>query len=89
MKATAVLSSVAFAKTHDLEMLYAQVPESLGLALDLRALASLSQHAVESRYPGDWDPVSREDAEDAIAAALAVRQAVRAHVPPGPGRDEP
>ena len=37
-------------------------------------------HATEGRYPGDHRPVSREDAEQAVAAARKVREAVRARL---------
>ena len=35
---------------------------------------------VEARYPGDWDIISRREAEDAFAAACAVRQTISAEL---------
>jgi len=29
----------------------------------------LTQYATQTRYPGDWEPITEEEAEDAIAMA--------------------
>jgi hypothetical protein len=52
----------------------------------LRSLAAevseINRYAVEGRYPGDWEPIAREEAETAVAVARQVRQTARALLPP-------
>jgi len=44
-------------------------------------LAILNRYAVEVRYPGNWEPISREEAEDAVALAEKIRREIRRHLP--------
>ena len=37
--------------------------------------------SIEARYPGDWEPIHRDEAEHAVAIARQIRQAVRANLP--------
>ena len=41
----------------------------------------LNPYIIEGRYPGDWDPISREQSEAAVAIARQVREAVRGLLP--------
>jgi HEPN domain-containing protein len=41
----------------------------------------LNRYTIEARYPGDWEPITREEAEEAVAIARRVRDAVRTHLP--------
>ena len=70
-----------FPRTHDLMELLRRVPPSAGLQLTVADLGSLNRYAVETRYPGDWEPITRTEAEDAVACAHDVRSAVRALLP--------
>jgi HEPN domain-containing protein len=70
-----------FPRTHDLMELLALVPTSAGLGVALTDLGTLNRYAVETRYPGDWEPISRVEAEEAVARARHIRQAVRALLP--------
>ena len=40
-------------------------------------LVKLNRYSIESRYPGDWDPISRSDAEEAVAIAQRVRDIIK------------
>lgn len=40
----------------------------------------LSDHAIAGRYPGDWEPLGRIDAEHAVALAHRVRESIRNHL---------
>ncbi len=53
-------------------------------SLDLKAeeLIPLNRYAVEARYPGDWEPILRAEAEDAVATARKVRTTIRQYLPP-------
>jgi HEPN domain-containing protein len=41
----------------------------------------LNRYTIEARYPGDWDPIDRLEAEQAVAMAQRFREAVRALLP--------
>lgn len=43
-------------------------------------LGILNRYAVEPRYPGDWEPITREEAEEADFLAERVRAEVRQHL---------
>ena len=42
----------------------------------------LNRYTIEARYPGDWDPIDRTEAEQAVATARRIRKAVRVLLPP-------
>lgn len=77
VKALLVLRSVGFPKTHDLVVLVELVPPDLSLGAELAELAVLNRYGVEARYPGDWEPITREDAEQACGTARKIRETVR------------
>lgn len=82
LKVLLIFHGVEFPKTHDLEALIYLLPKEMDLHLDIPAVLSLNRYPVEARYPGDWDPMDREEAERAVQIAQAVRDAVRALLPP-------
>jgi HEPN domain-containing protein len=62
--------AVDFPRTHAIELLLdllkandITVPEAVDEAF------ALSHYAVQTRYPGEWEPVSREEADVAITSA--------------------
>lgn len=73
IKAVLVNGEVAFPYVHDLVALLTLV-ESSGVAVPeaVRNAGRLSRFAVETRYPGLAEPVSREEYERAVATADAV-----------------
>jgi HEPN domain-containing protein len=77
LKALLLSQSLDFPKTHDLRVLVQLVLSKLSLDLDMTELVKLNRYSVESRYPGDWDPIARSDAEEAVAIAQRVRQIIR------------
>jgi HEPN domain-containing protein len=77
LKALLVSQSLDFPKTHDLRVLIQLVLSKLSLTLDMAELLKLNRYSIESRYPGDWDPIARFDAEEAVAIAQRVRETVR------------
>jgi HEPN domain-containing protein len=65
-------------RSHDLVVLL-----NRALAAGFRGVSSqdvqpLNRYTIEARYPGDWDPIDRPEAEQAIAMARHIREAVRA-----------
>ena len=81
VKALLVLRSVGFPKTHDLVVLVELVPPDLSLGVELAELAVLNRYGVEARYPGDWEPITREDAKQACGTARKIRETVRNLLP--------
>lgn len=81
LKSLLIYHGVDFAKTHDLIALINAVPPSAGLGVDPEELLVLNRYSIQPRYPGDWWPYSKVDAEEAVAVAKTVRKAVRDCLP--------
>lgn len=82
LKALLVYRGVAPPQTHNLRILMQMVRAHMALGVAMDEVLSLNRYPVESRYPGDWDPIGREEAEAAVTVARAVRTAARALLPP-------
>jgi HEPN domain-containing protein len=80
IKAFLVYQSVDFPKTHDLVILLRLAAQAAPLAIRLEDLQPLNRYAIEARYPGDWEPISRAEAEKALAIAERVRMEIRGHL---------
>ncbi len=70
-----------FPKTHDLLNLLNLLPAGAKVNVDLTELSEINRFSVEGRYPGDWDPIARADASNAVSVAHKIRDAVRARLP--------
>ena len=81
LKALLVAHGIAFPRTHDLVVLFNLSTGYFALNFSLSAIQPLNRYAVEARYPGDWDPISRQEAGDAVRMAKTVREAVRSLLP--------
>jgi HEPN domain-containing protein len=87
LKAALIVNGTESPRTHNLVALRALLPSALARRMDIAELAELTQWGTESRYPGDWDEPSDEDAAevfDVANRAVAVLEdvvsgAVRAH----------
>ncbi|MBA4370581.1 MAG: HEPN domain-containing protein [Coriobacteriaceae bacterium] len=77
LKAALVVRGTEFPRTHNLLALRALLTLELAARMDLVALAELTQWAVESRYPGDWDEPAAEEARASLLTAETVVAAVR------------
>lgn len=64
-------------RTHDLRAILQMVPVSSGLDLDLGEILPLNRCSVEARYPDDWEPITREEAENAVRIARQVSERTR------------
>ena len=79
IKAVLVADNLPFPKTHDLERLATLLPDPSVLAQCNADLASLTEFAVGSRYPGDLpDTVLPGEATRAVDDAGRIVSAVRA-----------
>ncbi len=81
LKALLLFHAVLFPRTHDLVRLCNLVPPEFRPAIEMKSLVVLNRYAIESRYPGDWDPIDRREATDAVAIARNVRCMVRRILP--------
>lgn len=69
-KALLIFHKVDFPKSHDLTELFALIKPHLDLSAELPNPAVLTQYAVTTRYPGTWDSISSEEAEEAVQIAI-------------------
>ncbi|MBI3615253.1 MAG: HEPN domain-containing protein [Candidatus Omnitrophica bacterium] len=81
LKTLLTLHAVPFPKIHDLLELLPLVPKTVHLGFQSSDLGVVNRYVIEGRYPGDWEPITRQDAEEAVAVARKVREAVRKHLP--------
>jgi len=82
LKAFLVHNQVDFPKTHDIqEILDLVEPINSGLAQSLGDVITLTQYAVEIRYPGDMPEPDSAEAATAFDLAKKVRDAVLRALP--------
>ncbi len=83
LKGLLVFLSLDFPKTHDLRLLMQLITAQISLGVEIGEVLLLNRYTIEARYPGDWDPITRAEAEEAVALARKVRERVRAFLPEG------
>lgn len=81
LKAALTLRGIDFPKTHDLTELVVLLAPHINLNINVSETAALNPYAVESRYPGDWEPLGREEAIRAVQIADGIRQTIRSQLP--------
>lgn len=81
VKALLVWRAIDFPRIHDIGELAALLPDDLSLPLTAEEQEGLTDYAVVSRYPGDQEPISLEEAQQAVRLARKVRRALRRHLP--------
>ena len=81
LKAVLIFHAVSFPMTHDLTDLLRRIPVAAELDIQADEISILNNYAVQNRYPGDWEPVSRQEAMDALERAQQIRAKIRAHLP--------
>lgn len=73
---------IDFPRTHDLVVLL-NLAATTGLrGVKTENVQPLNRYTIEARYPGDWDPIDRDEAKQAVAAARSVRDVVRSLLRP-------
>ena len=81
LKAALVSAQIRFTRTHSVAKLVDRLPAGLDVSLGEQMQKKLTAWATETRYPGRRDtprpPATRAETEAAVAAARAVRAAVR------------
>ena len=81
LKARLVYLNIDFPKIHDIGDIIKLLPPGLNISLTLTEQERLTSYAWMGRYPGNWEPVNRQQAEEAAMLALQVRTAIRAGFP--------
>jgi HEPN domain-containing protein len=76
LKAILVFLQIDFPRTHDLDALRNLVPDSWQFKEVCPDLASLTQWAVEARYPGDWPEATNAEADTAVEQARIVWESI-------------
>ena len=62
---------------HDL----ANAEHTLTMGKDCPYVEEITPYAIETRYPGEWEPQTREDAEQAVAIAHRIKHTIRKLLP--------
>ncbi len=73
-----IAAGCEFPKTHDLRLLLDKVENQYDLGIEREQVIQLNRYLVEGRYPGDWEPITVQEAKQAIEMARNVRGAARA-----------
>jgi HEPN domain-containing protein len=81
LKALLVLEGISPPKSHDVPMLVGLLPEGLNLPLTPADQRRLTSYATVIRYPGDYEPVTLDEARAAVRTARRVRKEVRGRLP--------
>ncbi len=81
LKALLLYQGVAFPRTHDLRLSLDLLPVGISLGLQREQVIPLNRYVIEGRYPGDWEPITVEEAQRALEMAQAVRQAALRQLP--------
>jgi HEPN domain-containing protein len=77
IKALLVYCSIQFPKSHDVVELLNLVPKNYRPDLSIYDLAIINRYAVDTRYPGEWEIITRQEAEESVRIAGDVRQKIR------------
>jgi HEPN domain-containing protein len=64
-------------RTHDLRLLLQRLPADVAVLFRMEDMVELNRYSVEARYPGEWEEISRAEAERAVMLARAVCTAAR------------
>jgi HEPN domain-containing protein len=80
LKALLICLSIDFPKIHDIGELIRLLPPNIRVPLLVSEQEKLTDYATVSRYPGDWEPTTRAEAEEAVAIARKIRHFVRGHL---------
>lgn len=78
LKGWLAFKRVEFPRSHDLVVLLNLASAAEFRGASLRDVQPLNRYTIEARYPGDWDPIDRVEAEQAVTMARRLREAVRA-----------
>lgn len=76
LKAVLVYHGTDFPRTHDLIVLANLIARKVKLDISVEQIRVLNRYSIEARYPGEWDPIDKQEATDALGLARLIRGAV-------------
>ena len=76
MKALLVSLSITFPKTHDLRKLFDLMPDPAKKLFKIEDLLLVNRYAIDARYPGDYEPITRTNAKRAIRIAEGLKRKI-------------
>jgi len=89
LKALLIFKDKEILKSHDIEVLVKLLPDKLRPDLSKQEQELLTDYAVFTRYPGDYETILLSEARQAVAMARRVRKHVRALFPPSVLKPKP
>ena len=69
LKALLVAHDIPVERTHNIGMLLSLLPQDVTKPPEVQEAASLTEYSVSSRYPGDLEPISEEEYQEAVRLA--------------------
>lgn len=81
LKALLVLHSIEFARVHHIGDLINRLPAQLRPDLTPEEQEQLTDYAVSTRYPGDYERIPLVEARHAVQVARRARKHIRRHLP--------
>ena len=64
---------IDFPMTHDIEKLISLLPENIWLRLNIEEQRRFTAYATVARYPGEYEPISLDEARKSVRLARRVR----------------
>ncbi len=81
LKALLVAQEIDLARTHHISTILTLAPARIRPELSPEEQALLTDYAVSTRYPGDYEVIPLAEARRAVKIARRLRRQVRAHLP--------
>lgn len=72
LKAILIGNGIEISKTHNIFSIVRQLPESITFPDSLKAAYNLTKYAAVTRYPGDFDPMTKEEWRETVKIAESV-----------------
>jgi len=82
LKALLIKLGVEFPFTHDLGALNLLLPPGFRPDFTPEQADTLTRYATVTRYPGDYEPLSLDEAKDAVKVARRIRDEIRLKLSP-------
>ncbi len=77
LKALLILSNLISREPHDLVILFNLLKDVETLPLQVEKVQPLNRYSIESRYPGDWEPIEESEARSAFEMVRNIRRVIR------------
>jgi HEPN domain-containing protein len=81
LKALLTYKRIDFPKTHDIGQLLLLLPQGTTMNLGAEEQRRLTSYATVTRYPGEYEPVTLDEARRAVAIAGSAREQIRKVLP--------